>query len=308
MGLQLCRMTKETSFGVFNSAGAHNDIFLPMGDAMTVRVDPQMWSIRDAGQGNRLIRMSVGRKNVGGALSTYLFPTQTAFMLDLSSGLTGSAPCFDLPSFTLDHIIYKDETCGIVGTRYLGCKFAEVAISCDDSDQGCLTMFKGAIIGSTAVAITLTDFPNPALSAYPADDPYQLYHTAENTGSLVIGGARTNYKSLSVGIKNVLKPFGGEQRFASKVGYFGRNIDFSATLLYKGNTDRADYEAGTKKAVAVTWDNGTHTAILDLGSKVALTAVTDAFPLDDYYMQTVSGQALVDPALSPATDLTVTTT
>jgi hypothetical protein len=308
MGLQLVRITKEVTFATYNSSGTHVDVFLPMGDAMTVRVDPQMWSIKDAGQGNRFIKMNVGRKNVGGSLSTYLFPSQATFFLGLAAGLTGTAPCLDLPSFTVDHIIYTDNSCATYGKRYLGCKFGDSSISCDDSDNGCLTTFKGSIIGSTAADITLSDFPNPSLSAYPADDPFQLYHTAENTGALTIGTVRHDYKSMTIDFKNVLKPFGGEKRFASRVNYFGRQVDFTARLLLTGNADRAVYEAGTKRAVSVIFDNGVNTATLDFGTNCAVMSLSDQFPIDDYFTQTIGFTALVDPTLSPATDLTITTT
>lgn len=310
MNLQLVRITKEVSFGVFPTSPANGtqvDVFLPMADSFTVRVDPKMWGIEDAGQGNRFIKMNVGRRDVGGSLSTYLFPSQTTFFLGLSLNLTGSPPCLELPSFTLDHIMYVDG-CATIGKRYLGCKFGSGSISCDDSDNGCNTMFKASVIGSTAVDITTTEFPNPNLSAYPADDPYQLYHTAENTGALVIDSTRHNYKSLSVDFANKLQRFGGEQRASSRVNYFGRRIDFSANLLFATNADRAAYEAGTKRACSILWDNGTHTAKLDFGTNVAMKSVADTTPLDNYYMQAVSFTALVDPTLSPATDLTITTT
>lgn len=313
MGYQIVRMTREVTYGVFPTgtlaAGSQQDIFLPENDAMSVRVEPKMWSIRDAGQGNRKIRMSVGRKDVSGALATYLFPTQTPFFLGLVAGLTGTPPCYRLPSFSIDHLIY-DQDCGVKGVRYLGCKFGDGTLACDNSEQGCLTSFKGSILGSTSAALTLPDdFPVPSLSAYPGEDPFQFYHTAENSGLLTVNSARHGYTSLSVGFKNVLKAFMGERRFASRVDWFGRDITLDLNFLYaNGSTDRADYEAGTAKAVSVKFDNGTNTALLDFGANVKIASVKDTFPLDGYYMQQVSFEPLVDGTLTPASDFVLTTT
>lgn len=312
MGLELTRFTKEVTYGTYVTSpagGTQFDLFLPTGDDMSVRTNVAFWEITDAGQGNRLIKKNAGRKQVSGGISTYLFPSQAPFMIALGSGLTGTAPCYDLPSFSIDHMIYLDNGCLKIGKRYVGCKFTTVDISCSDSDSDPMVMFKGGIIGSLATDITITDFPNPNLSAYPADDPYLIYNTAENTGALTIGTARHNYKNLNFSIANVVKPFGGEKRFNQLVGYFGRRVTFSTTLLHAANTDRAAYEAGTKVAVSVLWDNGVNTCKLDLGANVNVDMVQDQHPLDDYFKQTLSFTSVMDPATGPpSTDLAVTFT
>ena len=312
MGLELTRFTKEVTYGVFPTApaaGTQFDLYLPTGDDMTVRVMPKFWMIRDAGQGNRLVKKNMGRKDVSGGIQTYLFPSQAPFMIGLGCGLVGTAPCYDLPSFTDDHMKYLDGTCLKIGKRYTGCKFTDFSLACSDSDTDPMVMIKGGIIGSVAADITITDFPNPNLSAYPADDPYLIYHTAEHTGALTIGTTRHNYKNLTVDIKNVVKPFGGEMRFNQLVGWFGRDVTFSTTLLHAANADRAAYEAGTKQTVSVLWDNGTNTCKLDFGTNVNIDSVQDKHPLDDYFLQDLGFSSLLDPTTGPpSTDMTVTTT
>lgn len=227
-------------------------------------------------------------------------------MLGLGCGLIGTAPCYNLPSFAIDHMIYLDGTCATIGKRYVGCKFTDFALSCTDSETDPMVMIRGTIIGSLASDITLTDFPNPSLSAYPPDDPYLIFNTAENTGALTVGTTRHDYKNLNIDIKNVVKPFGGEKRFNQLVGWFGRDVTFSTQLLHKSNADRAAYEAGTKVTVEVLFDDGTHTVKFDFGDNVNVDAIADRHPLDDYFTQNLSFSALIDP--SSATDLIVTTT
>lgn len=312
MGLELVRFTEETDYGVFDTSpavGKQFILYLPADDAMSVRSQCDFWEIKDAGQGNRLVKKKVGRRNVAGAIQTYLFPSQTLFLIGLATRLDGTAPCLKLPSFSIDHMIYLDETCLKIGKRYVGCRFTDVNLTCTDTGQGVLLNFKANIIGSLASDITITDFPNPSLSAYPTDDPYEIFHSFENTGVLTIGTARHDYKRLDMGFNNVVKGFGGERRYNTRVGYFGRTCTFATTLLHASNADRAAYEAGTKTSILVTFDDGLGSMLtIDYGTNVNLDQVTDKHPLDDYFTQDLAFTALIDPTITIPTDMTVTVT
>lgn len=305
MGLQITRITKEVTYGVTPSSpatGTQIDVFLPTANANTVLPRPSFWNIRDAAQGNRKVREDVGWTGISGDLQTYLFPSQAALFMGLAGTLIGSAPCQDLGSFTVDRLItLEDGACGKIYARYVGCKFANFNISCDSSDQGCLTMIKGSIVGSRRVTISGSDFPVPVLSSYPSDDPYEFFHTSTH---LTIGGVRSNYGSFSIGIANQVKALRDESRFAQIVRYFGRDVTFGAKLLYKAAADRDAYENGTKQAVSVEWDNGTNNLTVDLGGQCNIDNLDDDLPLDDYFWQNMSLSALVDPATG--TDLTIT--
>jgi hypothetical protein len=312
MGLEKLRLTEEVTYGTYvtsPAAGKQFNLYLPEGDAFSVRTVPEYWEIRDSGQGNRLVKKQVGRKPVSGSIQTYLFPSQTVFLLGLATRLDGTAPCFKLPSFSADHMTYLDETCTKIGKRYVGLRMVNPSISCSDSGQGVLVMFKADVIGSLASDITITDYPNPTLSSYPEDDPYLIFHTAENSGQLFIDDAREGYKKLDMNFANVVKPFGGEKRYNSRVGYFGRTCTFSTTLLQKSNVDRAAYEEGQKVSLKVVFDDGLgNTLTVDFGTNVSLDRVTDRRPLDDYFTQDLGFTALVDPTITTPTDLTVTVT
>lgn len=306
MGLQAVRITQEVAYNTYPSSpatGTFTDIFLPVDDAMSVRPTPQFWQINDASQGNRPIRRNVGRTNITGTLQTYLFPSQAGLLMGLATTLTGTAPCLDLNSFTIDHAIFRDGNCAVDYRRYTGCKFGNVTLTADNTDQGCLLMFKGDVIASTPRVITVTDFPTPALSAYPADDPFLFYQTSSH---FTIGTVRTNYQSLSLSVANVLKSFMDESIYVSSVDWFGRTTNLSAKLKYKAFTDRSNYEIGTKQAASVKFDNGTHSVLFDLGGQAIFDAVSDSLPLADYFTQSISMTSLVDPSLGTPTDLTVT--
>jgi uncharacterized membrane protein YeaQ/YmgE (transglycosylase-associated protein family) len=300
--MEVVRLTKETTYGTYASANPHQDIFLPVGNAMTVRVKPSFWRITDASRGNRNVRANVARKPVNGTLQTYLFPSQAAWFMDMATGLVGSDPCYDLPSFTIDHALYADG-CLAVYKRYLGCKIGQFTLSADQTDQGCLVSVNAQIVGSTVAAITSTDLPAQALTAYPSEDPYLFFGLA---GNLTVNTSRTDFQNVNLTVSNVTKAFMGEQQFSQKVRYFGRTVTFASKFLYKATTDRTAYEAGTKQAVSFSFTDGTNTLAIDLKGKNNIEGVEDDIPLDDFAMQSINLLALVDP--TAGTDLSYTVT
>jgi hypothetical protein len=303
--MEVVRLTKETTYGTYAAGNPHQDIFLPVANAMSVRVKPSFWRITDASRGNRPVRANVARKPINGALQAYLFPTQAAWFMDIGTGLVGTDPCYDLPSFTIDHGLYVDG-CAVIYKRYLGCKASQFRLSADQTEQGCLVSISMGIVGSTAAAITSTDLPAQALTSYPSEDPYLLFDLTEGTGNLTIGSTQLDFQTIDLTVNNSTKAFMGAQRFAQRVRYFGRNISFASKVLHVDNTFRADYEAGTKKAVSFKFDDGVHTLTVNLQGKNNTEGVDDSTPFDDFPTQSISLTALVDPATG--TDLSYTVT
>lgn len=309
MGLQFVKLTQETAYAVFPTSpatGTQLDLFLTSDNDMTVRAQPQFSPIRDAGFGNRLTRMIPGRTLVNGKFDSYLFPSQALLLMTLAAGLTGTAPCTDLPSFSIDHLIDRDVDCGKEYRRYLGCKIGKFSLKSDMSESGWLWSLDAEVVGSKPGTITGTDFPTPALSAYPADDPFQYFQTA---GLVSINGAtRTNYQSLSVDVDNVILPFSDENIYPSSVNWFGRTVTFTIKLRYKSPADRLLYEAGTKMPASIEINTGTHTLTLSFGNQAIITACTDALPMGGYFTQTLAFTALMDPSLGTPTDFSFTVT
>lgn len=307
MGLTMVRITQEAVFNTFNTgaaAGLKADIFLPSADACTVQKTPMFTPIRDAGVGNRLIRRLPGRYTVGGSLNTYLFPSQALLLTNLATEFVGSTPCLDIPSFTLDQVMLLDDNCLAIYQRTTGCKIAKLDLSADQSDSGYRMMAKMDIMGSIYNdTITVTDFPTPVFSAYPADNPFAFSDLA---GNLTIDSVRTNFQSFNLSIANVLKGFPDENLYMSSIGWKGRDVTMSTKLKYKAATDRQSWNTGALHAISAEFNNGTHTVTFDLKSSNSFTAVSDSRPLDDYYTQTISAEAMVDP--SALTDLAITVT
>jgi hypothetical protein len=291
--MEVLRLVKEETYGVYDTTTpVQDEIFLPVGNAFTVRTNPTFWTVTDASRGNRLVRMNVARKPVGGTLQTYGFPSQMAFLLDFAAGLVGEDPCLDLPSFSADYAQYG-AGCVPIRKRYLGNKFGGFTLRADSSDQGCILSVNADVVGSTVADIASGDLPELPLTSYPTDDPYIFFEVA---GHLTIGGARTNFQSLEVSIANVTKSFMDENQFAQKVQYFGRTVTFNAKLLLKSDADRILYEAGTPQAVSIQFVKGSNTLTLDLQGMAKISSLADDVPLDDFATQTIGMTALVDPA------------
>lgn len=307
MGYQMVRITQEATYNVFNTSatsGQKADIFLTSGDACTVQKTPQYVPLRDSGVGNRMIKRFPGRYTVGGGLKTPLFPSQALLLTSLAANLTGSAPCYDLPSFTLDRLFFLDDSCATVYQRTTGCKIDQFTLSADMSDGGFFLMADMQIMGSKYDdTITNTDFPTQSLSAYPLDDPYLFYNLA---GNLTIDTVRTKFQSFTLSIDNILKSFPDETLYVGSVGWKGRDVTWSTKLLYQTQTDRRAWNTGGLHTVSATFNNGTHSVAFNLEASNSYTSVGDSMPLDDYYTQTLSGQSLMDQA--SGTDLAITVT
>lgn len=300
--MEVLRFVKEETYGLYDTTSpVQDEIFLPSSNAFTVRTNPTFWTVNDASFGNRPVRMNVARKMVGGSLQTFGFPSQMAFLLDFAAGLTGTAPCFDLPSFSADYAQYA-AGCAPIRKRFLGCKFAGFTLRADNTDQGCLLSVNADVVGSTTADITSSDLPALPLTSYPADDPYLFFETA---GHLTMGTSRTNFQSLEIGIENVTKSFMDENQFAQKVQWFGRRISFNVKLLHKSDADRILYEAGTAQAVSVQFVKGANSLTLNLQGKAKIGSLSDDTPMDDFPTQTIGITPLVDPATGTEFSFTV---
>lgn len=306
MALQMLRLTQEATYNVFNPSMTPPQllIYLPMGDACTIQKTPGYIPIRDAGVGNRVIRRLLGRYVVGGSITTYLFPSQATLLTTWAATLIGSAPCLNLNSFTVDRVLFLDDSCETIYQRTTGCKIDKFDLSADATDSGFLLTCKMDIMGSIYNdAITITDFPTPSFTSYPVDNPYEFFNLA---GNLTINGSRTNFESFNLSIDNILKPFSQETLNVGNIDWFGRDITWGCKTKYKSATDRQTWNAGTLFPVSAEFNNGTHTITFNLEASNSFSGVADSLPIDDYFTQMISGMALLDQTAN--TDLAITIT
>lgn len=309
MGQQYTRFTQEAAFGVFNTSPSANqqfDLYLTTDSDMTTRAEPEFTPIRDAGFGNRLIRMIQGHTKVGGNVNTYLFPSQTLFWMNIAAGLVGTAPCLNLPTFTIDHLAVRDYDCGKEYRRYLGNMISKLTLKSDSTANGWLWSVMAESMGAVPATITISDYPTPPLSAYASDDPYNFNQTL---GLVSINSAvQSNYQNLTIDIANTIQAFADENIYASSVNWFGRTVTVDITLRYKSPAFRLLYEVGTKMPITLEINTGSHTLTLNFGAQCIIQKCSDVWPMGGYFVQQLSFTAMMDPTLSPPSDLAYTTT
>lgn len=152
-------------------------------------------------------------------------------------------------------------------------------ISANNKGNGVL--WKGAlnVVGKTTRTITSTDFPEPALSAYSAENPFVLQDT-----TLDMNGALTNFESLAFSFTNRIPT---AQYFESgviqRLPWCGRDIGLRMRLLYKTEAHRADFISQAAKDVVVTINNGTKAITLDMNANNRINGLGRNLNLDDSF-------------------------
>lgn len=302
------RLTKEQDFGVFRSTVVPGDqihIHLTKDNAFTMRKNPEIWMIQSAAFNGRKIRRGSQKAMVAGSLSTLLFPAQAAYIFDWAINLVGEDPdCQDLESVTIDEMItLEDLACTRVYRRYTGVKVGAIKMMANNSGQTVLVGVDLTLVGRDEAIISSSDFPNPSGSDYPDQDPYVFQDT---TGTLIVGGVRTNYSSIGLDITNMITPRFDEFPLVTRIRWHNRDVTFSMSGLYKDQADRDAYLGIVPRAISFAFTDGTETAAFDLQSRNYLSSVADSLPLDGDYEQTLTFDSMYDVAANA--DITATVT
>lgn len=295
---EFLRFTKEATFGTFNGTPGTGEQFwvtLPGPNSFTMRPVPIRYSIRDPGGLNRRRLTGTEQIALSGRLMTVLHPSQADKFLNTL--LTTSGTREELGSFTLDHAFLSEaSSAAFLYKRYLGCKAKKVGISCSNEGENVKTMVNVDVIGSTPATITVSDMATPAPSNMASDLPYTFQDTS---GALVLAStARTQYSSFSLEVNNILDLLFDESQYAGAIRFCGRDINFSFRQRLNLNTDRTTFEGVTAFSTAVTFNNGTNTAVFTLGSRNFFTSLEDDLQLDKAYYRTINSEVYLDTSLS----------
>lgn len=241
-----------------------------------------------------------------GSLRTKLYAAQAPLLLGWAGTRIDPAraapwattePAGDLASCSVYHAIQRPD--GTYRRRaYLGTKVAGGSIECHrDAPVATLQLdlqastpqgnqFDGSADPTPAA------FPAPAEAAYPTD-PYLFLHTA---GRLSIGGARTLYSAVRIDFANKLDPRWFEDRFVSLIRSLGRESTLTAKLYYKPTPDdRAAFEGLRAQALALAFDNGSHSAAFTFNAQNVYKDLNDDLPLDKVYEQEFVVGSYFDP-------------
>lgn len=298
MAREFLRLTKEQTYGTFDAAAASSDIVqidLTGDNAFTMRPRPRMWSIRSAA-GNSVRRLTgSSQMEVGGRLTTLLFPSQQSLLLPWGCSPSGTPN--DLFSVTADHGVLLEDGTTIKRRRYLGTKVRTIEVGAEaGTADGNLVRVTYELVAQQPASPDpdATAFPAPQLTDYPTDAPYVFQHAS---GGFKVASTRSEYDRISIRITNNLHvPFHGGQ-YITRCRYKGRDVNFTFHNLYLAVTDRVAYEAITAQDAEVLFTNGAHTAKFDFNTKnYFVDGIEDDLPLSSGYYQSLSLQAYLDAA------------
>jgi hypothetical protein len=300
MARQYLRWNPEVTWGTFNTAGAATApiIQLDQNNAFTMRPSPVSWSIRSASGFARRVQTGSSKTSVQGGLNMLCYGSQ---MVALAPAIFASSSNV-LGSFTLDHAIVMDDTAGTtVYRRYLGCMVSQASFTSGEANQ--LMRMALQIIAKQPATITVTDFAEPAVSAYPWDAPYVFEMLS---GAVTIGSARVELEEFNITIKNQLDPRFMASNFLTRLKYCGRDVDWSVRFPYITTVDRANYEAVTAIAGSVTYTNGAHALGFNFNSNNFEVKCDDDLALDKVHLESIDGACYFDHTAGTPNDLTVT--
>lgn len=282
---QWLRLTKEATYGTYDSGGTTAWIRLDTDNAFTPQIMVGRNPIRDAGGGNRRVQVVSSTHTVTGKLSTLLYPAQASAILAWATTLTSN----ELSSYTAD---FYDS---VRVRRFLGGKVDSLDLSCDATQgEGVLR----AELGLTFQTYAGSDpsLSEPAYSSFPTTTPYVFKQSS--TGFTVGGSVRTKYNKFSCSIKNRLsKPF-DELAYVSGIYYCGRDIDFATSFQYSSSTDQGNYEGQTALTCSNVFTHPTNTLTLDFKTAGYMSTRSRSLPLGDVAREGYTIEAFYDSSNS----------
>lgn len=294
------RLTPEVTWGTYNGAGTPIIVDLDQANSYTVRKKPMRTTTRSAGSKNVNRRTQSNKYGLGGGLNFICYGSQMAALASWFTAAPGSVAT--LPSMTVDFaLVMEDGAPTTVYSRHLGVQVQQAQLGCSEQDpilRAALTL-----VGGSETAITITDFPEPALTAYPTDAWYVLEHLA---GGLTIASSRTEFAGFSCTIKNILDVCFFESTTPTRIRYCGRDVTWSVPVIYKTAADRAALEGVTAVSGTALFTNGSHTLTFAMETENFFDDVADSLDDNKAFRETLNLTAFLDTTAT--TDFAITGT
>jgi hypothetical protein len=297
MAREYLRWTPETTWGTFDAVATPAIIQLDQSNQFTMRKKPVEWMIRSAGGYNRRVQKGSSKYALAGALNMLVYDTQLSVLGPALFATSANV----LKSGTIDHAIVMEDSGGtVIYQRYLGVMCPQVTIAAKESDQ--LMRLTLQLLGKATATITITDFAEPAATAYPSTNPYVFEHA----GAFTLATSRTEFEDISVSIKNTIDMRFMRSSTPQRMKYVGRDVDVTIRFPYITSADRAAMEAQTAVAASCTFTNGSSSLAMQFNTKNYIADVTDDLSLDKIYFQGISMQNFFDASAGTPNDASFT--
>jgi hypothetical protein len=282
------RITTEAVPGTYNGGGTATIIRLTKDNSFTGIPEPLRYMIRDAGSSNRLAQTGYGQVGTKCKLMTPWYFSQALIPLAIA---TGSGPLV-LPTVTIDHMTMMEDSGNTkIYTRYLGCTVSDLSIACSNTPASIYATLDFDFDFLGVAAITVSDFPDQALSAYNTDKPVLFTQAA---GAFSLHGARTGFRMFNMKISNINDVIYDESHYPQAIKWCGRNISAATDFRFKSLADRNDYQAQTAVTAQIAFTDGTNTGTFNFETASFINKVDDSLNLNSAHRQNVGWDAYLD--------------
>jgi hypothetical protein len=237
---QWLRLTKEAVFATFDvAATVVHWIRLIEGASFGLEATIYPWTIRGADGGN--LRQQRGNQRLAyiGRLRTPLYPTQAVNLIPWLCTPTTVGGRKQLDSYSAD-LWDGNEIRRWVGLRPTGGNIT--------SDNGRDYLMLELDLQAKMPGTPPGTFAEPASTVFPAEHPY--VHQ-DSSGLITLGSAVTNYKSLSVTIRNMIAANFNESQYVTGIDYCGRDVSAQIVAENNATTNRIRYEGSAAVAASV---------------------------------------------------------
>jgi len=317
---QFLRFTEEATYGVYNPSPVlgTNQFIMRLDDSNAFTMRKATVPVRIMWGGGFAVPGYTFSEKLAlqGAFRTKLYYSQAKFLLPW--GLTANdgsghpwataEPVGDLPSMSIEHAYFYDDTGTFKRTLYLGNKIASGRMEASSESQA--TTLTLQIIGGTAQGEHFTPTSDPSSGTFPApaDSDYPSWDVVtftDSSGELSIGTTLTKYESLAFDWTNKLDARFFCAHFVQEIRCLGRDLNLEAQIKIDSTPDlRAQYEKVQNLATSVAFTNGVNTITLDWKGQGILTRLDDDLQIDKIYMRSGTLASQYDP--SAGTDFSCT--
>jgi hypothetical protein len=298
---QALRLTKETTPGVMpGTPAAGTQALIRLTSPVNDQPKPIVWDIRDAASSGRRVQTGSDQNQTTIRIQTPLYFSQAGLLLPAFctpiSGLPG------LTTFTIDQFHrMEDASATRFFTRMLGCTPQNMSIKVTNTGNGVIAMLDMSFIGRTwNHTITSTDFPEPALTAYP-NDPVHLKHLI---GQVALGTQTTQFKSFTISVNNVLDAIYDENPNPTPQFYGNREVNWEIDFRFATAALRTDYENVAAKTASFGFSDGTNTITFNLQAANYIDDLGMDLPFDKAFYLNHKGHANID--IATGTEMTLT--
>lgn len=161
---QWLRLTKESTFGVYDPAGESIWVVLAGDNGFNAQYSKVRTVIRSADTSNRKRNNIATKYLLDGSFNTPLYPSQAQFLLDCASTLSATPP-YGIPSMTADFFDSQ------VPRRWLGGMVQSCTINSDATTQYA-NLNMSWFFSKVDDAALSSGLPRPGCAELPMDDPY----------------------------------------------------------------------------------------------------------------------------------------